>query len=172
MSVNKDRTISSLNNALKIFGKQNSDGSIDLIQDKDGNVLIGLNAAGVLVGALRNVVAAAITATTDGLTTGAIALGTTFATVTSSAATKIVTLPAISAATIGQQIKIVVTSNGYTLETPASSNNTINAVDADGTNQLDVAANTMLVCTQTSATNWSIFQVSSTTITVVAPDND
>lgn len=172
MSVNKDRTISSLNNGLKIFGKQNADGSIDLIQDKDGNVLVGLNAAGLLTGSIRNAVAAAVTATVDGLTTGLIALGTTFVTVTSSVATKFVTLPAASAATIGQTIRISVGANGYALVTPASSNNTINTVDADGTNQLDVAANSLLTCVQVSATGWMVAQQTATTITVVAPDND
>lgn len=172
MSVNKDRTISSLNNGLKIFGKQNSDGSIDLIQDKDGNVLIGLDANGVLTGTLKKSVNVAVTASTDGLTTGIIAPNSTFVTVTSAGATKVVTLPAISAATVGQSMKIYVGANGYTLETPATTNNTINTVDADGTNQLDVAAATMLVATQVTATGWYIYTVAATTITVVAPDND
>lgn len=113
-----------------------------------------------------------ITATDDGTTTGAITSGTTFATVTSSAATKQVALPAITSASIGQTIDIYVGSNGYELITPASSNNTINTVDSDGTNQLDVAANTLLRCVQVSATGWMAYQVAATTITVVAPDND
>lgn len=115
---------------------------------------------------------ASVTATDDGTTTGAITSGTTFATITSSAATKQVALPAITSAGIGQQIDLYVGANGYELITPASSNNTINTVDADGTNQLDVAANTLLRCVQVSATGWMCYQVAATTITVVAPDND
>lgn len=115
---------------------------------------------------------ASVTATDDGTGTGAISSGTTFASITSAAATKQVALPAITSAGIGQQIDLYVGSNGYELITPAASNNTINTVDADGTNQLDVAANTLLRCIQVSATGWMCYQVAATTITVVAPDND
>ena len=120
----------------------------------------------------KRAVVATATATADGLTTGLIADGTTFVTVTSASATNAVTLPAIVAATVGQAIDIYVGANGYELLTPASSNNTINTVDSDGTNQLDVAANSLLRCVQVSATGWMAFQVAATTITVVAPDND
>ena len=114
-----------------------------------------------------------VTATDDGTTTGQIPdLQDLFVTATSAGATKQIALPTASSAKIGRTIKIWVGSNGYELITPASSNNTINTVDSDGTNQLDVAANTMLVCTQVTATGWSAFQVAATTITVVAPDND
>ncbi len=113
-----------------------------------------------------------ITATTDGLTTGLIPAGTTFANVTSSSATKAVTLPTINANSIGQTIDLFVGSNGYELVTPASSENKINNVNADGTNQLDVAANSLLRCVQVSSTGWACYQVAPTTITVVAPDND
>ena len=115
---------------------------------------------------------AAVTGTDDGLTTGLIPSGTTFATITSAGATKAVTLPAITAATIGQTIDLYVGDNGYELLTPAKSGNTINTVDSDGTNQLDVAANTLLRCIQVSATGWVAYQVAATAITVVAPDND
>jgi len=113
-----------------------------------------------------------ITATTDGLTTGLIPAGRTFANVTSSSATKAVTLPTINANSVGQTIDLFVGSNGYKLVTPASSGNKINNVVADGTNQLDVAANSLLRCVQVSATGWVCYQVAPTTITVVAPDND
>lgn len=128
-------------------------------------------ADGAVTYAKRSSVATA-TATADGLTTGLIADGTTFVTVTSAAATNAVTLPAITSAGVGQSIDIWVGANGYELLTPASSNNTINTVDSDGTNQLDVAANTLLRCVQVSATGWMAYQVAATTITVVAPDND
>lgn len=113
-----------------------------------------------------------VTTTSDGLTTGLIPSGSTFAIITSASATNAATLPAITSATIGQTIDLYVGSNGYELLTPASSNNTINTVDSDGTNQLDVAANTLLRCVQVSATGWACYQVAATTITVVAPDND
>lgn len=115
------------------------------------------------------------TATAAGLTTGAITAPTTFrtiVTVTSAAATDQIALPAISSSTIGQEIFLSVGANGYELITPASSNNTINLVDADGTNQLDVAANTTVRCTQVSATSWLAETIAATTIAVTAPDND
>lgn len=115
---------------------------------------------------------ASCTATADGLTTGLILAGTKFVSATSAAATNALTLPAISASTVGQTIDIYVGANGYELLTPSTSNNTINTVDSDGTNQLDVAANSLLRCVQVSSTGWMCYQVDATTITVVAPDND
>lgn len=115
---------------------------------------------------------ATATATDDGTTTGAITSGSTFVTVTSAGATKQIALPAITSASIGQSIDLQVGANGYELITPAASNNTINTVDSDGTNQLDVAANTLLRCVQISATGWACNQIAATTTTVVAPDND
>lgn len=115
---------------------------------------------------------AAVTTTADGLTTGLIPAGTTFATITSDSATKFATLPAITSAGIGQTIDLYVGATGYELVTPASSNNTINTVDSDQTNQLDVAANSLVHLTQVSATGWFAYNHAATTITVVAPDND
>lgn len=119
--------------------------------------------------------AQSVTATADGLTTGLVTAPTayvTFVAVTSSAATNAVTLPAISSATIGQVIYLTVGSNGYELLTPATSGNTINNVDSDGTNQLDVAATTTVRCTQVTATGWIAETIAATTIAVTAPDND
>lgn len=121
---------------------------------------------------LKRAVIATATATADGLTTGLIADGTTFVTVTSDSATKFVTLPAIVAGTVGQTIDIYVGANGYELVTPDASGNTINTVDSDGTNQLDVAANSLVHLIQVSATGWFAYNHAATTITVVAPDND
>jgi len=115
------------------------------------------------------------TTTADGLTTGAITALTgskKFVAVTSASATNAITLPGITASTVGQQIFLTVGANGYELLTVASSNATINQVDSDGTNQLDVAANTTVRCTQISATAWLAEQIAATAITVVAPDND
>lgn len=115
---------------------------------------------------------ATATATADGLTTGLIADGTQFVTVTSSAATNAVTLPAITSATIGQTIDVFIGANGCEILTPATSGNTINTVDSDGTNQLDMAANSLVHFIQVSATGWFAYNHAATTITVVAPDND
>ncbi len=119
--------------------------------------------------------AEARTATADGTGTGAITAPTTLVTVvtvTSASATNQIALPAITAATIGQVILLNVGANGYELITPASSNNTINTVDGDGTNQLDVAATTTLRCTQVSSTAWIAETIAATTIAITAPDND
>lgn len=116
-----------------------------------------------------------VTSTADGTGTGAISTPTAFrkmVTVTSASATNQVSLPGITASLVGQEILLTVGANGYELITPASSNATINQVDSDGTNQLDVAANTTLRCTCISSTAWLAEQIAATGITVVAPDND
>lgn len=115
------------------------------------------------------------TATADGLTTGSITALTgfkKFVAVTSSAATNAITLPGIIAATVGQEIFLTVGANGYELLVPSGTNVTINQVDSDGTNQLDVAANTTVRCTQISDTAWLAETIAATTIAVTAPDND
>ncbi len=119
--------------------------------------------------------AEARTATADGLTTGLITSPVSaikFVAVTSAAATNAITLPAASSALIGTVIYLTVGANGYELLTPASGNNTINQVDADGTNQLDVAASTTVRCTCVSATGWIAETIAATTIAITAPDND
>lgn len=119
--------------------------------------------------------AQAVTATADGLTTGLITAPSSlvkFVAITSAAATDAATLPAASAALIGSVIYLTVGANGYELLTPASGNNTINGVDSDGTNQLDVAANTTVRCTCVSATGWIAETIAATTIAITAPDND
>lgn len=127
------------------------------------------------VTAAKLVASQSVTATTDGLTTGLITTPTSFKTfvaVTSDGATKAATLPAAAAALIGAELYLTVGANGYELLTPASGNNTINTVDSDGTNQLDVAANSVLRVTCVSATGWYAEQLTGTAIAVVAPDND
>lgn len=92
--------------------------------------------------------------------------------VTSSGATTYLVLPKAVANLIGRVIYLVVGSNGYELVTPSASGDTINAVDSDGTNQLDVAASTTVRCTQISATGWLAETIAASTIAVTAPDND
>lgn len=118
------------------------------------------------------VVKQSLTTAANGLFTAKIEPEVTHVALTSGGATEYATLPLCSAETIGRRIAITVGSNGYELVTPDASGNTINGVDADGTNQLDVAANTTLICEQVSSTGWTAIQVAATTITVVAPDND
>lgn len=93
-------------------------------------------------------------------------------TVVSGGATEYVTLPKAKAEYIGRVIYITVEDSGYELVTPASSGDTINQVDGDGTNQLDVAADTTVRCTQVSATGWIAETIAAATIAVTAPDND
>lgn len=116
-----------------------------------------------------------VTAGTNGEYTGQIAQDAVFSkvvTVTSSAGTKYVVLPKAVAGLIGRTIYITVGSNGYELVTPSASGDTINQVDGDGTNQLDVAADTTVRCTQISATGWLAETIAAATIAVTAPDND
>lgn len=116
-----------------------------------------------------------VTTTADGLTTGLITSPTSLITmvaITSASATNAATLPAASSALIGSVLYLTVGANGYELLTPASGNNTINQVDSDGTNQLDVAANTTVRVTCISATGWLAETIAATTIAVTAPDND
>lgn len=87
-------------------------------------------------------------------------------------ATDYLVLPKASADKIGRVIYIANGATGYELVTPSASNDTINAVDSDGTNQLDCAASTVQMCIQTTATGWRVVSIAATTITVVAPDND
>lgn len=83
------------------------------------------------------VLSQSVTSTADGLTTGLIPDHASFVTVTSDTATKVVVLPTW---VIGHVIRITVPSTGAELQTLASSNDTINAVDCDGTNEMAMAA--------------------------------
>ncbi len=91
--------------------------------------------------------AVTVTATVDGLTSGLIPSGTSFVTVTSDTATKVVVLPA---SVIGNIVWITVPSTGCELQTLATTNETINTVDCDGTNELALVAGSIyrLVCTK------------------------
>jgi hypothetical protein len=139
----------------------------------DGVVSVGIKDGSVPL--LKTLELESVTSTADGTGTGAIdtlVTGRKFVIATSSSATNQIALPAISSATIGQEVDIQVGANGYELVTPSGSDNTINQVDADGTNQLDVAANTTVRCTQVTASGWIAETIAATTIAITAPDND
>lgn len=116
-----------------------------------------------------------VTAGTNGTFTGQIAQDATYMKVveiTSGGATAYVVLPKAKAELIGRVILLKVATNGYELVTPSASGDTINQVDGDGSNQLDVAADTVVRCTQVSATGWIAETIAAATIAVTAPDND
>lgn len=122
------------------------------------------------LGVTENIVSAA-----NGVYTAQIAQDAVFnkvVTVASGGATEYVVLPKAKAGLIGRVIYLVVTSNGYELVTPSASGDTINQVDGDGTNQLDVAADTTVRLTQITATSWLAETISTTSLAVTAPDND
>ncbi len=116
----------------------------------------------------------ALIATADGLTTGLMSGNTTHAVVTSSSATNAITLPASSASLIGKLFTIWVGANGFELLTPAASNATINNVDSDGTNQVDIPATTLLKCMLVDTNTWIVQAVDElgAVITALVPDND
>ncbi|KKN31147.1 hypothetical protein LCGC14_0826920 [marine sediment metagenome] len=131
--------------------------SIELISDAGGIVLtasapVVITNTSTFTGAATATAglqssAVTVTATADGLTTGLIPSGTSFVTVTSDTATKVVVLPA---AVIGNIVWITVPATGCELQTLATTNATINTVDCDGTNELALVAGSIyrLVCTK------------------------
>lgn len=116
-----------------------------------------------------------VTTAANGVYTAQIAQDPVFnkvVTVSSGGATEYLVLPKATKGLIGRVIYLTVTSNGYELVTPSASGDTINQVDGDGTNQLDVAASTTVRCTQISATGWLAETIAATALEVTAPDND
>ena len=95
--------------------------------------------------------AEAVTATADGLTTGLVSVTARHVTVTSDSADKIVTLPA---SVVGKVIMMYVGATGCEVRTTDSSGIRINAVDADGTNELAIPATTLVKFVCTGASDW------------------
>lgn len=130
------------------------------VADTSGNTaiagtLVVTGAATFTAGAQSAAVAR--TATSDGLTTGAITAGTRYVTVTSASANDIITLPA---PVIGNTITIFVGANGYELRSSAPATIAINGgtgVDAESA----IGADTIVHITCVSATAWLGFQQSS-----------
>lgn len=133
------------------------------------NILDGVTATTAEINQVADFTMQAVTTTSDGTTTGAILPGSNFVLITSASATNQAALPGIAANSlpIGYTIKGRVTANGCELITLASSNETINGVDSDGTNQLDVPAQAAFVAWVESATGWALVLTATAT-----PDND
>lgn len=133
---------------------------------------IGTCASGTFI--LRGVGEQDRTATADGTGTGAISSGVSHVVVTSASATNQISLPASSADLLGKMITIWVGANGIELITPAGSNATINNLDSDGTNQVDIPANTLSRVTLVATDKWILENLTAlgAVTTALIPDND
>ena len=111
------------------------------------------NVTGNVTGyALKSV---AVTATTDGATTGIIPAGATQAVVTSSANTKFVTLPA---PVPGLRLTIVMTANGAKLQSSAPATIAINGGTGASASSA-ISANIEVLCECMSATSWKCWTI-------------
>jgi len=107
----------------------------------------------------------AVTATTDGSTTGTVPDGTSFATVTSSGATKQVILPA---PTPGTLLRLYVGANGFDLKSSAPASVAING-GTGASAKSAVAANSTVWLSCETATSWKAFrQASDGTLSALA----
>jgi hypothetical protein len=96
----------------------------------------------------------AVIATSDGLTTGLIAAGTGFVSVTNATnGDDIATLPAGTAANVGMSIWGW-SVEAHELRTPASSGATINGVDSDGTQEAAIPATTLWEARLVAVDTW------------------
>ena len=140
---------------------------------QDSAVSTGKIANGA-VSPIKGAVSEALTATADGLTTGLMTGNTSHAVVTSASATNAITLPASSAGLVGKVLTIWVGANGFELLTPALSGATINAVDSDGTNQVDIPASTLSRATLVNTDTWILENLTAlgAVTTALIPDND
>lgn len=94
--------------------------------------------------------ATARTATSDGLTTGIIADGTSFVTVTSANANNIITLPTPTPGTV---VRLRNGATGYELRTSAPATVAING-GTGAAAESAVAANSLVMCVCDTATTW------------------
>lgn len=101
--------------------------------------------------------ATAVTATTDGSTTGTVPDGTSFAVVTSSASSKQVILPA---PTPGLLVRLYVGANGFDLKSSTPASVAINGGTGSGA-KTPVSANTTVYLSCETATSWKAFKQSS-----------
>lgn len=148
-------------------------GAVGTSEIEDGSIAAGDVADGAVT-PIKLAASEALTATADGLTTGLMSGNASHAVVTSAAATNAITLPASSAGLVGKQFTIWVGANGFELLTPAASGATINNVDSDGTNQADIAANTLSRLTLVNTNTWILESLTNlgAVATAIIPDND
>ena len=116
-----------------------------------------LTATGGVVGNVTGYAlkSAAVTATTDGATTGIIPAGVTHAVITSSANTKLVTLPA---PVPGLRLVLVMTANGGKVRSSAPGTIGINGGTGAAASS-PIAASTEVVLECMSATSWKAWTV-------------
>jgi|WetSurSiteA1Bulk_404760.scaffolds.fasta_scaffold14184_2 parallel beta-helix repeat protein len=161
------------NNILKNNILYNSDLRFDIVDSGTGNVKFDNYALyrGALLPntVLTNV---AITATSDGLTTGLIASGYQFLTVTSASANNILSLPTASASVIGTAIRGMVGANGFELR-PIAAQATSVYINGVTTNvEAAIPANSSFEITLIDATHWILKAWTSlgAEITAIIPD--
>jgi len=106
----------------------------------------------LVTGSFQNEQNVAVTATVGGGTTGLIPADTSFCTVTSSVATKQISLPAAS---IGHVLRIVVGANGCELISAVAADE-VNDVVVGATNELALAADTHYICEYILPTKWIV----------------
>jgi len=114
----------------------------------------------------------AVTATSDGLTTGLVPFDAFYVDVTSASANNIVTLPSTADIPNGWSCKGYVGANGCEIRTVAASNSTINGVDADGTQEAAIPATTLFEVTHVADDTFilSILDEGGDVVTAPVPD--
>lgn len=152
-------------------------GAVSLAVGAGAGLEVSADAIGIADGGIAPIKMAAAearTATADGTGTGAMSGAAAHIAVTSAAATNQISLPASSAGLIGKVFTLWVGANGFELITPAASGATINNVDADGTNQADIPANTLSRLTLVAANTWILESLTNlgAVATAIVPDND
>jgi hypothetical protein len=151
-----------------LFWRKLSDYGLGNVAPADSAVLDELSGLTATVTELNTVAdfpaTSAITATADGLTTGLIPATAKLAIITSASADNIATLPGIAANTlgIGYTIRGRIAATGCEIRTLASSNETINGVDGDGTQEAALAANHGFIAVVESATGWMLLDGAAT----------
>jgi hypothetical protein len=113
------------------------------------------NASGVvtIAGETGNVSDRAVTATSDGLTTGLLALTDNFVTVTSANANNIIMLPAADASYVGKTIRGWIGANGCEVRAFGTAAK-INNLDCKTTNEAALAATGMFTAVLIEAESW------------------
>lgn len=111
----------------------------------------------------------AVTSTADGLTTGLLAAGDTFVTVTSAGANNIVTLPAIADVPLGKEIWGKNGGTAFEMRTPSASTTKINGGDAHS-NESVVAANATFLAKKVAADEWTLVTYAPGAVAVPVPD--